>query len=248
MFRKFGGLPWQLFFKEKPEFSTPEGEVLVCHFEKANKPYCSMYFFIDSVQFFSSLGDDSQWVFQYGKYGDHFLKYDRILTYFNSPSVKPLLQDWIFTELDKAIRTTEEMEPFKTLSLYVGASDQQLDEEGQESLSRRYEKLLRESYIPAGAKPEIEIIMSESTTEEDPIPYNVRAFFQHFIDLGIITENEGERPYKLKKGYKAEDFSHRASGEISQGRVNKVMNLDEYYLYVARVNGIPYKNPKEFNK
>ena len=246
MSRYFGGLPWQFFFREKPSFSTEEGKILVCHFEKSSNSIFEFNLYMDSIEFPTSVNSErvprERQAIQY-RQGSHFFRYDYLLSYFESASVNPLLQDWISTELDKARRTEEQIEPFLTLSFYLGDSFFSASEEGQTSLSERYKKLLRESYIPSEGVREIEEVLNQY-----PITDPVEAFFQRFIDLGILSRSNGKRPYKLKSGYKAEDFSRKVTEQINLGKVEKVMNVTDYHNFIAQSNGEPYKNPYEFRK
>ena len=161
--------------------------------------------FIDSTFFPTSLNPDliplEEQVIDWIK---KRIKYETILDYFTKQEVNPLLQDWIFTELDKARRTTEEVEPFKTLSLYLGASFFQSTEEGQTSLSRRYEKLLKESYIPSEGVREIERVLSRYPIDNDPVPYHVKAFFLPLEQEGLVKRVNDY--WIIQGGYNLNEF------------------------------------------
>ena len=246
MERIFGGLPWQFFFREKPSFSTSEGKVLVCHFELTESViFLPMEYtlFIDSAFFPTSFKPDliplEEQVIDWIK---KRINYETILEYFTNQEVNPLLQDWISTELDKARRTEEQIEPFLTLSFYLGDSFFSASEEGQTSLSERYKKLLRESYIPSEGVREIERILSRYPLNNDPIPYNIRAFFLPLEQEGLVKRVEDY--WIILGGYNLNEFIG-----IMNRALDPSLKLIEFDIpvkdkkqYLRKENGEPYSS------
>lgn len=250
MITKFGGLPWQLFFREKPSFSNEEGEVLLCRFTWTKGELKELYDhcgYIDSIAFPTSIHTrkiprEEQFLQFYDENDTLLIDYNSILGYFNEPRMKNILQKWIFNKLDKANRTEDKIEPFNTLSIYLGESFQQTNEEGRKNLSKMYVSLFMEEYIPFEGVKEIKRIMMENPIDNDPIPFNVRAFFSPLEDEGLV-KRVGDY-WIILHGYNLNEFIGIMNAALDPSR--KIIEYDipgkDKEEYLRKDNGERYSH------
>ena len=250
MITKFGGLPWQLFFSEKPSFSNEDGEILLCRFTWTKGGLKELYDhcgYIDSIAFPTSIytrkiSREEQFLQFDDDIDTLLINYKSILDYFNEPCVKTILQKWIFKELDKANRTDEKIEPFNTLSRFLGESFFQTNEEKTRNLSEMYVSLFLEEYIPPEGVKEIEKIMMKNPIDNDPIPFNVRAFFKPLEDEGLV-KRVGDY-WIILQGYNLNEFIGIMNAALDQSR--KIIEFDipgtDKEEYLRKENGERYSH------
>lgn len=205
----FGGLPWNLFFMEKPEFADKKGNVLNCcwesEFEEVSltdeeiachmNPIFCVYscLTIDGEEYYLGCEDYIT------------LKYEDIVKYFYSKM--DILKKWVFIEVlkakDKTIANEIYISPLETITSFLKIDSQDKTNKYHSSLLKDCIEHLKE-YIPEDELPE----------EEKPY----KEFFSFFVKEQILKK-VNDKVYVLRY-YNLQEFKYIVDEALFRGCID----------------------------
>ncbi len=241
--KRFGGIPWEYIFKEKPSFHT-KGEVFVCKGgyiptatgEKTATGEEGVYYspvlvYIDGFQidyFSEDSGENDSFlriVKDEGGTGFPSFMSDYVLEYLQKNEVSPLL----LPEFKIALTTRRPEE----IQVYIKAIQHYLEDDFQ--CERDLHESLRQRVINCLPSP-------ENDKEK------ARRFFQFFIKQKVVKLSEDGEHYILLHQYTPEDFSFIAKKAVDKDEIQQLIPRKDYYKYVLSTKGERCKNNSRFGK
>lgn len=245
----FGGLPWSLFFREKPDFAKGD-EVLVCHIEvrRSGKNW-NRYLLVDNIAFpFGPWGEELVGE-TYSHEHDHdvfFIDYKLIISYFNNESIKPLLNSWILSELYKECMRSgryysdigeycddPELDSFFTIKKYLLDDYDYIGKRDPHNTARLTCIQFLRGFRTNWEKGQRELICDEDKNLDYieggyRYSYANEELFRPFVEREYLLRSHGHYIFDLKNCTSARQFRSIYADLLERGKVKKITTSKMY--------------------
>lgn len=250
----FGGLPWTLFFREKPDFAKGD-EVLVCHIERREigKSW-NHYLLVDNIAF----PFDAEYYGLVGEVYSHehdydvlFIDYKLILSYFNNDAIKPLLNSWVLSELYKEDMRggrwysdigeyclDPELDSFFTIKKYFLDDYKNIGKKDSHNTARITCIQFLRGYIAKWEKEQRELLSDEDKNLDYveggySYPYAIEELFRPLVERGYLLRSHGHYIFNLEHCTSARQFRTIYEGLFNKGEVKKI-TLEKMHEWIYK--------------